>query len=52
MAGSQGDWQRGYEHYRRLAESFAAIDLVVSEQYWQHAEYFQRLVNGSASQFD
>jgi hypothetical protein len=51
-AGGRGDWQTGYEHYRRLAESFAATDLVVSEQYWQRAEHFRRLINGSVAQVD
>jgi hypothetical protein len=49
-ADGRGDWQSGYEHYRRLAESFAATDLVVSEQYWQRAEHFRRLINGSDAQ--
>ncbi len=44
------DWQRSYEHYRTLAESSMGADPITSEQYWQHAEHFRRLINEAASQ--
>lgn len=43
------DWQRSYEHYRSLAEHAAGADRVTSEQYWQHAEHFRRLMNESGA---
>ena len=39
------DWQRSYEHYRNPAENSAGVDPVTSEQHWQHAEHFRRLIN-------
>jgi len=43
------DWQRSYEHYRNLAVHAAGADRVTSEQHWQHAEHFRRLINESAT---
>jgi Domain of unknown function (DUF4167) len=45
------DWQRSYEHYRNLAVGAAGGDRVTSEQHWQHAEHFRRLINESAAPF-
>jgi len=42
-------WQRSYEYYRNLAVSAAGADRVTSEQHWQHAEHFRRLINESAA---
>jgi hypothetical protein len=42
-------WQRNYEHYRDLAQRPGDADTVTREQYWQHAEHFCRLMNGSAT---
>lgn len=45
----QSQWQRNYEHYRNLAQANNGGDAVTCEQYWQHAEHFLRLMNGSAN---
>ncbi|MGD0192960.1 MAG: DUF4167 domain-containing protein [Rhizomicrobium sp.] len=45
-----GNWQSRYEHYRNLAQQTGDIDRVTRENYWQHAEHFMRLMNGSAAQ--
>jgi hypothetical protein len=45
-----GQWQRPYEHYRNLAQQVGDADSVTREHYWQHAEHFFRLMNGSASE--
>jgi hypothetical protein len=45
----QRQWQRNYDHYCQLAQSNNGGDTVSREQYWQHAEHFLRLMNGSAS---
>jgi hypothetical protein len=45
---NQSQWQRSYDRYCQLAQS-ATDDAVTREHYWQHAEHFLRLMNGSAS---
>ena len=49
-ADGAGHWQRRYEHYRNLAQQAGDADSVTREHYWQHAEHFYRLMNGSASE--
>ena len=44
----RGRWMNRYEHYCGLAQKTGNMDAVVREQYWQHAEHFLRLMNGSA----
>lgn len=44
--GNQNQWRARYEHYSNLARQ--AADRVTSEQHWQHAEHFIRLINGTA----
>jgi hypothetical protein len=46
---SQSQWQRNYDHYCNLAQANSGGDAVTCEQYWQHAEHFRRLINGSAN---
>ncbi|MGB8365705.1 MAG: DUF4167 domain-containing protein [Rhizomicrobium sp.] len=46
----QSQWQRHYDHYRNLAQQAGNADSVTREQYWQHAEHYCRLMNGSAFQ--
>jgi hypothetical protein len=46
---SQNQWQRNYDHYCNLAQANNDGDAVTREQYWQHAEHFLRLMNGSAN---
>jgi hypothetical protein len=46
---SQSQWQRKYDHYCNLAQATNGDDAVTREHYWQHAEHFLRLMNGSAS---
>jgi hypothetical protein len=46
---AMGDWQRNYNRYCELARSPGSGDAVAREQYWQHAEHFYRLMNGSAT---
>ena len=41
-------WQRSYDRYCELARN-AGDDLVTREHYWQHAEHFLRMINGSAT---
>jgi cold shock protein len=43
-----GQWQRSYDRYCELARN-AGDDLVTREHYWQHAEHFLRMMNGSAN---
>jgi hypothetical protein len=43
------DWQRNYDHYCELARNQTSGDLVTRERYWQHAEHFCRLMNGSST---
>jgi hypothetical protein len=43
------DWQRHYERYCQLAQNAFDVDAVTREQYWQHAEHYRRLLNGSAT---
>jgi Domain of unknown function (DUF4167) len=45
---SQADWQRHYDRYCQLAQNAFETDAVTREQYWQHAEHYRRLLNGSA----
>jgi hypothetical protein len=45
----KSQWQRNYDHYCQLAQSYLGGDVVTREQYWQHAEHFLRLMNGSAT---
>jgi cold shock protein len=40
-------WQRSYERYRELARNAVGADAVTRENYWQHAEHFYRMMNGS-----
>ena len=44
---SQADWQRHYDRYCQLAQNAFEADAVTREQYWQHAEHYRRLLNGS-----
>lgn len=44
----QSRWINRYEHYCGLAQQSGNADAVTREEYWQHAEYFRRLMNGSA----
>ena len=46
---NQSQWQRKYDYFCDLAQATNGDDAVTREQYWQHAEHFLRLVNGSAS---
>jgi hypothetical protein len=54
QAGQQGEsnlrgqWQHKFDHYSNLAQAAYGNDAVTREQYWQHAEHFLRLMNGSA----
>jgi hypothetical protein len=41
-------WMNGYQHHSALAQGTGNMDAVTREQHWQHAEYFRRLINGSA----
>lgn len=43
----QADWQRQYDRYCQLAQNAFEVDAVTREQYWQHAEHYRRLLNGS-----
>jgi hypothetical protein len=45
----QSQWQRNYDHFCQLAQSNLNGDAVTREQYWQSAEHFLRLMNGSAT---
>lgn len=45
---NQNQWQRNYDRYCQLAQS-TMDDAVTREHYWQHAEHFLRLMNGSAA---
>lgn len=47
-SNNQSQWQRKYDHYCNLAQATNGDDAVTREQYWQHAEHFLRLMNGSA----
>jgi hypothetical protein len=44
----RGQWQQKFDHYCSLAQAGFGNDAVTREQYWQHAEHFLRLMNGSA----
>jgi cold shock protein len=48
VPNNSAQWQRGYERYRILAQN-VPDDLVTREHYWQHAEHFRRLINGSSN---
>ena len=41
-------WQRKADEYRAMAECADKSDQVTRENYWQHAEHYIRLMNGSA----
>jgi hypothetical protein len=41
-------WMNHYEHHSDLAQRAGNMDSVTREQHWQQAEYFRRLINGSA----
>jgi cold shock protein len=43
-----GELQRSYNRYCELAQN-AGDDAVTRENYWQHAEHFLRMLNGSAA---
>jgi CspA family cold shock protein len=43
-----GELQRNYDRYCELARN-AGDDAVTRENYWQHAEHFLRMLNGSAA---
>ncbi len=43
-----GEWQHSYDRYCELARN-AGDDAVTRENYWQHAEHFLRMINGSAA---
>jgi len=47
--GATIQWQRRYEHFCTLAQKVGDFDSVTREGYWQHAEHFCRLLNGSAA---
>jgi cold shock protein len=47
-ADKSNQWQRSYDRYCELARN-AGDDLVTREHYWQHAEHFLRMMNGSAT---
>jgi len=42
-------WRHKYDHYCNLAQATNSDDAVTREQYWQHAEHFLRMMNGSAT---
>jgi CspA family cold shock protein len=42
------EWQRNYDRYCDLAKN-AGEDGVARQNYWQHAEHFLRMLNGSAN---
>ncbi len=41
-------WQQNYDRYSQLAQQ-TTDDAVQREYYWQHAEHFLRMMNGSAT---
>jgi cold shock protein len=47
-ADKSGQWQRSYDRYCELARN-AEGDSVTRENYWQYAEHFLRMMNGSAT---
>ena len=47
-ADKSGQWQRSYDRYCELARN-AGDDFVTREHYWQHAEHYLRMMNGSAT---
>jgi hypothetical protein len=49
QASRVGQWRQNYERYKSLAESTDGSDAVTREGYWQHAEYFIRLINEAAA---
>jgi cold shock protein len=42
------EWQRNYARYCDLAQN-TNDDAVARENYWQHAEHFLRMINGSST---
>ena len=47
-SANSSDWRRSYDRYCDLARD-AHNDFVTSQNYWQHAEHFLRMMNGSAT---
>jgi hypothetical protein len=45
---NQSRWQQKYDHYCHLAQQADGSDDITREHYWQHAEHFLRLINGSS----
>jgi hypothetical protein len=48
-SNNPSQWQQKYDHYCNLAQATNGDDAVTREQYWQHAEHFLRMMNGSAT---
>jgi phosphate/sulfate permease len=44
---NMNEWQRNYARYCDLAQN-TNDDAVARENYWQHAEHFLRMINGSS----
>ena len=44
----QSQWQHKYDQYCRLAQQANDGDDITREHYWQQAEHFLRLINGSS----
>jgi CspA family cold shock protein len=45
---NMSEWRRSYDRYCNLATN-AGEDGVARQNYWQHAEHFLRMLNGSAN---
>jgi len=43
-----GEWKRNYDRYSNLAQN-SDNDSVMREHYWQYAEHFLRMMNGSST---
>jgi hypothetical protein len=48
-SNNPSQWQQKYNYYCTLAQATGGDDAVTREQYWQHAEHFLRMMNGSAT---
>ncbi len=46
-SGGESQWRSRFEHFNNLAQQ--ADDRVTRELYWQQAEHYCRLLNGSAN---
>ena len=46
-ANQIGEWKRNYDRYCSLAQN-TDNDIVMREHYWQYAEHFLRMINGSS----